>query len=321
MRCAILILAVSIVSIVSIVSSSASAETDESSLVPLGSLHRPIPVEVEPGEDAPRLRGCPGKPPPPLRDHLPFGPGEVLSYDVALLGVRTGKVNLRVGDRAWVDGIATYPLHAQAKSDGFLEVLGNFDARMVSFFDPRALLPVRMVNRVVVQQPFKSAPYISREDGAFAPAHVTAGNAVGGIVNARLRRTGPDTSIDKNARLRSSADVVDMLSVIYYLRSRELRASTAVCFELYHRRRLWHVEGTVKPAELKSAPIGSRNAVRLEAVVTRVGGRDPPPPRPVTAWITDDADRLPLLVSTPDKMGHIEVRLLSHTRGRRLVEK
>lgn len=312
MRCVFLIIAVSF---------TVHAQADDSSLVPLGSLHRPIPVEVEPGEDAPRLRGCPGKAPPALRDHLPFGPGEQLSYDVALLGVRTGKVNLRVGERAWVDGIATYPLHAQAKSDGFLEVLGNFDARMVSFFDPRSLMPVRMVNRVVVQQPFKDAPYVSREDGAFNAAHVTDGNAVGGIVNARLRRTGPDSGIDKTARLRSSADVVDLLSVIYYLRARELTASTPVCFELYHRRRLWHVEGVVKPAELKSAPIGSRRAVRLEAVVTRVGGLDPPPPRPVTAWITDDADRLPLLVSTPDKLGNIEVRLLSHTRGRRLVEK
>lgn len=319
MRCVFLFFAIPLATVV--LAAPVWATQDESPLVPLGSLYRPIPVEVEPGEDAPRLRGCPGKPPPPLKDHLPFGPGEQLSYDVALLGVRTGKVNLRVGERATVDGIATYPLHAQAKSDGFLEVLGNFDARMVSFFDPRALLPVRMVNRVVVQQPFKPAPVISREDGAFAPAHVTQGNPVGGIVNARLRRSGPDMNIDKNAKLRSSADVVDLLSVIYYLRSRELTTSTPVCFELYHRRRLWRVEGTVKPAEMKSAPIGSRRALRLEAVVTRVGGRDPPPPRPVTAWITDDADRLPLLVSTPDKMGNVEVRLLSHTRGRRLVEK
>lgn len=294
---------------------------EDASLVPLGSLHRPIPVEVEPGEDAPRLRGCPNKPPPALKDRLPFGPGEQLSFDVALLGVRTGKVNLRMGERAIMDGVATYPLHAQAKSDGFLQVFGDFDARMVSFFDPRALLPVRMVNRTVVQQPFKERPYISREDGAFAAAHVSDGNAIGGIVNARLRRTGPDANIDKTSRLRSSADVVDLLSVIYYLRSRELTAATPVCFELYHRRRLWHVEGTVKPSETRSAPIGSRKSIRLEAVVTRVGGKDPPPPRPVTVWISDDADRLPVLVSTPDKMGNIEIRLLSHTRGRRLVEK
>ena len=293
----------------------------EASLVPLGSLHRPVPIEVEAGDDGPRLRGCNTKAPPPLKERLPFGPGEVLSYDVALLGVRTGKVSLRVGDRAWIDGVATYPLHAQAKSDGFLEVFGDFDARMVSFFDPRALLPVRMVNRVVVHEPFKSVPWISREDGAFAAAHVTDGNPVGGMVHARLRRTGPENDIDGKARLRTSADVVDLLSVIYYLRSRELTANAPLCFELYHRRRLWHVEGTVKAPELVRAPAGARRAWRLDATVTRVGGKKKPPPRAVTAWISNDGDRVPVLIRTPDKVGDIEVRLLSHEHGRRLVEK
>lgn len=298
-----------------------AAHADESSLLPLASLHRPIPVEVEAG-DEPALRGCPNKPPPVLHDRLPFGPGELLAYDVAVLGVRTGKVNLRVGDRATIDGVATYPLHAQARSDGFLEILGNFDARMVSFFDPRALVPVRMVNRTIVKQPFKDVPYVSREDGAFSAAMVSAGTALGGTVSARLRRTGPDGDIDKPARFKSSADVVDLLSVVYYLRARELTPSKPVCFELYHRRRLWHVEGTVSAPEVVRAPFGSRRASRLDVMVTRVGaGGDPPPPRKVTVWISDDADRVPVLIATPDKLGTLEVRLLSHQHGRRLVEK
>lgn len=289
--------------------------------MPLASLLRPIPLEVEAG-DEPRLRGCANKGALALHDRLPFGPGETLSYDVALLGIRTGKVNLRIGDRAVIDGVTTYPLHAQAKSDGgLLEILGNFDARMVSFMDARALLPVRMVNRVVVRQPFQAVPHISREDGAFAAAMLTAGAASGGTVSARLRRTGPDGDFDKAARLKTSADVVDLLSMVYYLRSRELVAHQPVCFELYHRRRLWHVEGEVQPAEVVRGPFGTRRALRLDSMITRVGGADLPPPRKVTVWISDDADRVPVLVSTPDKLGDIEVRLLAYQPGRRLLEK
>lgn len=298
----------------------AAAHAEESSLLPLASLHRPIPVEVEPG-DEPQLRGCASKPLQALQERLPFGPGELLSYDVALLGVRTGKVNLRVGDRAVIDGVMTFPLHAQARSDGFLEILGNFDARMVSFFDAGALRPVRMVNRTIVKQPFKDAPYVSREDGAFAAAMVTAGAPVGGTVSARLRRTGPDGAIDKTARFKSSADVVDLLSVIYYLRSHALSPGQPVCFELYHRRRLWHVEGTVAAPTVVRAPFAARRAFRLDTVVTRVGSADGPPPRKVAVWISDDADRIPLLVSTPDKLGDIEVRLLGYQPGRRLVQR
>lgn len=291
-------------------------------LLPLPGLDRPTPVELEPGEEAPRLRGCPTSPLPPLRERLPFGPGELLSYDVALFGIRTGKVHLRVGERTSMDGVVTYPLHAQAKSDGFLEIFGDFDARMVSFFDPSRLLPVRMVNRTVSRQPFKKQPFISREDGAFAAATIGPGGPVGGHVNARLKRTGPEVDIDKSARLKSNADVVDMLSVVYYLRSRELPAGARFCFELYHRRRLWRVDGAVADVELVRPPIGARRARRLEASVRRVGGADPPPPRPVTVWMSDDADRLPVLIATPSpRGGQIEVRLLAVEPGRRLVEK
>jgi hypothetical protein len=292
---------------------------DELSLLPLATLHRPIPVDVEPGHE-PQLRGCATKAPPPLRDRLPFGPGEVLSYDVAVLGLRTGKVNLRVGERAVMDGVATYPLHAQAKSDGFLEILGNFDARMVSFFDPRALLPVRMVNRTIVKKPFVDARFMSREDGAFAAAMMSAGRPVGGTVHARLRRAGPEGDVDKSAQLKSSADVVDLLSVMYYLRARELSPHAPLCFELYHRRRLWRADGSVVGPEMVSVPSGARRARRVEMMVTGVGAK-PPPPRKVTAWISDDADRIPVLITTPDHLGDIEVRLLTHERGRRLLEK
>jgi hypothetical protein len=291
-------------------------------LLPLPGLERPTPIELDEGEAPPRLRGCASKPLAALGDALPFGPGEILSYDVALLGIRTGKVNLKVGDRMTIDGVATYPLQAQAKSDGFLEMLGNFDARMVSFFDPATLLPVRMVNRTVTRKPFADTPVVSREDGAFAPATVSPAGPVGGDVNARLKRTGgAEGPLDKRARLKSSADVVDLLSVVYYLRARALPAAAPICFELYHRRRLWRVEGTVGPTELVRPPIGARRARRIDATVRRIGGSNPnSPPRKVTVWLSEDPDRVPVLVATPaERGGTLEVRLLSLQRGRRLV--
>ncbi|MCC7107834.1 MAG: DUF3108 domain-containing protein [Deltaproteobacteria bacterium] len=293
---------------------------DELALLPRASVHRPVPVEVEEGEVAPRLRGCETPPLPALRERLPFGPGEQIAYDVSYLGVRTGRAHLRVGERAVVDGVPTYPLQAQLKTDGFLSVLGDVDARMVSFFDPATLRPVRMVNRVVVREPFQAAPTVSSEDGAFAPAQLTAQGPRGGEVNARLRRTGPKGSYDKGGRFLSGADVVDILSVVYYLRARELVEAAPFCFELYHRRRLWRVTGLVQGVELVRAPAGSRRARRLDAQLFRVGP-GAPPPRPVTAWISADADRVPWLVRTPEGLGQLEVKLSRLTPGRRLVEK
>lgn len=298
----------------------AAPAADELGLLPLASLHRPVPFEVEPGEEAPPLRGCPGPALPALRERLPFGPGEQIAYDITWLGVRTGRAHLRVGERIQMDGVATYPLQAQLKTDGFLSLLGDVDARMVSFFDPRELRPVRMVSRVEVREPFASAPTVSIEDGAFSAAQLTPDGPRGGEVNARLRRSGGLGDFDKGGRFKSGADIVDLLSIIYYLRGHELPAGAPFCFELYHRRRLWRVTGAVKDVELVRAPAGSRRARRLDAVLARVG-RDAPPPRQVTAWISADADRVPWLVRTPEGMGSIEARLLSIAPGRRLVEK
>jgi hypothetical protein len=173
----------------------------------------------------------------------------------------------------------------------------------------------------VVQQPLSDKQIISREDGAFAPAIVRAGGQSGGEVVARLRRTSSEGPVltDKRAWLKSGADVVDTLSVVYYLRSRELVEGTPFCFELYHRRKLWRVTGTVAGREVVRAPGGAHVAQRLEAELRPVVGKNPP--RPVTAWISADDDRVPVLVKTPDGVGSIEVRLLSHQRGRRLVGK
>ncbi|MBI1948634.1 MAG: DUF3108 domain-containing protein [Deltaproteobacteria bacterium] len=297
-----------------------SAAADELALLPLASVHRPVPLEVEPGEAAPPLRGCPGPLLPAMRERLPFGPGEQIAYDITYLGVRTGRAHLKVGERAVVDGVVTYPLQGQLKTDGFLSVFGEVDARMVSFFDPRALVPVRMVNRVEVREPFAAGPTVSREDGAFAAARLTPEGPKGGEVNTRLRRTGPKGDYDRGGRFSTAAEVVDLVSVIYYLRAHQLPPDAPFCFELYHRRRLWRVTGTVADVEVVSAPAGSRRARRLDAMLARTG-KGAPAPRPVTAWISADADHVPWLVRTPEGIGQLEARLSSITAGRRLVEK
>jgi hypothetical protein len=254
--------------------------------------------------------GCTSKPLPAVSAGLPFGPGEVLSFDVAVLGVRTGRVRLKVGDKTEIDGVPVYALHANAKTTGFLSVFGELDGRMVSYLDPGALLPVRMVNQTRTKSPFKP-PLVIREDAAFG----TDGRAA-----ARLQwnsETGERTS---KGRAKATSDLVDVLSVVYYIRARQLDEGAPFCFEIYHRRRLWRAEGKVTGVETVSPPWGAHRGRRLDATLRLVGGgKSAPAPRPFSVWLSTDADRLPLLVRTPDRLGDIEVRLRGFTPGRRLV--
>lgn len=279
-------------------------------LTPLLELQRPTPRTSEAGQE-PHLRGC-AQPPLEPRAVLPFGPGELLSYEVAVLGVPTAKVHLKVGDPIVVDGLDTLPLQAQARGETFLGLFGEIDARMVSFFEPRGRLPIRMVNRTSARRAFQAESATSREDSAFAPASLGPTGPRGGEVNARLHREGPGGPSLLGAQLKSGADIVDLLSLFYYLRARDLREGDALCMDLYHRRRLWRVEGKVTGAEVVRVPAGARRARRLDVRILR---GESVAPRPLSIWLSEDEHHVPVRVASPEQLGEVELRLVSHKAG------
>lgn len=294
-----------------LVGAGALASPEDDALLPVPGLLRPKPREPapdgEPGSSA--VRGvCEHKPLPAVRDRLPFGPGEAMQWDVTLLGMRTGRVNVRLGERTQIDGELVYPSYASARTEGFLSVLGELDGRMVSWLDPTTQRPVRMVNRFLTAS-LLSEPTDAREDAAFAVDAQVAG---------RLVYRTKEKEIARQSKLVGSTDLLDVLSVLYYMRSRTLNAGDPFCFEIYHRRRLWRVTGIVGESKLISAPYMTRRARLLKGELRLVGGGKQNP-REVRAWVSEDDDRLPLLVETPDKLGTLQVKLRDWTPGRRLA--
>lgn len=274
-------------------------------LWPLIELARPEPPGAAPARV---IGGCPVPPAAALPGPaLPFGPGEVLTYDISLLGIRTGRAALRFSELGELDQVPVYALYADARTEGFFSVLGSLDGRMVSFLDPSAFTPVRMANRFFIAR-LGEHDVVAREDAAFA------GRAVRGRLSYRHGDGRRDTH---PARLRGSSDLVDVLSVVYYMRTRALPEGARFCFELYHRRRLWRVEGAAGPLEVATSPYGARRARRIEGRLSLVGSDARP--RAVTTWISEDRDRLPLAVETPDLVGTLRVGLTHFTPGKRLV--
>jgi hypothetical protein len=285
------------------------SEVGSDALLPIPGLLRPKPKPPKDPTRKHRVRGaCEVASLPALKERLPFGPGELMTYDVAVMGLRTGRIRMRVGERTEMDGVGVYPLHAQAKTSGFVSVLGELDGRMVSFMDPQPVRPVRMANRFLIDT-IMQPPLFAREDAAFS---------VDAQVAARLtyRQDGKENT--RPAKMRSTSDLLDVLSVVYYMRSRALRPGTRYCFEIYHRRRLWRVEGGVGELKLIRSPFVTRRAREVWGELTLVGSKSREP-RKVTAWVSEDDDRLPLLVETPDNFGKLQVKLAAWIPGRRLV--
>ncbi len=265
-------------------------------------------------------RGCAVEALRPLDGRLPYGPGERLEYDIAMFGLPTGDIALSVGDRIGTGDRSVVPVYAEGSTSPLVAFMGGIDAQMVSYLDVNTQLPRKMASRVHVNRPLHDEVMI-REDALFVPDDV----------QSHLTYRVGDKDKEWDARRAGSTDVLDVLSVLYYARSRDFAEGTRFCFEVFHRRWLWRVSGVIGPAGDVEVPFGERRARRIDAVVRRVYKKRPLKPgekppaaysRAMRVWVSDDDERLPLLLSTDNEtVGEVQLRLTAHTRGRPLPAK
>ena len=97
---------------------------------------------------------------------------------------------------------------------------------------------------------------------------------------------------------------------MYYLRSRKMVEQKPFCFEVYHRRRLWRVEGQVVGTEtLKRGPLQGEAKV-IEARFRRLGGgKAGGKPHSIKVWLSKNTQQLPLKLTSTLGLGEIEVDL------------
>ncbi|HEY1099604.1 MAG TPA: DUF3108 domain-containing protein, partial [Myxococcota bacterium] len=149
----------------------------------------------------------------------------------------------------------------------------------------------------------------TREDAVFADNVVGAhldGGAEGRQAQSTLDVFTDGRSTKTSTLVKSNADVVDTLGIVYWLRARDLREGQRFCFEMFHRKKLWQVEAVVGGVTSTATPALTRRARRLDVTILRAKkGTDA---RPMTVWISDDAERIPLRLSTPE---HVEVELIA----------
>lgn len=273
-------------------------------LLPIPDLLRPSPRSSERAAVVAR-GGCTVAPPKAKIGAAPYLPGENLHFDVNVLGMRTGQVVLQANRTTRVDDIDVMPVSAYAKTDNAFSFFGELEGRMLSYVDPKDAQPVRMVNHVQTKQMFKK-PAISREDAAFSDD---------GQVASRVTywRNGKERSWPSKSN--GSTDLVDALSVVYYARTRDLVEGEPFCFQVYHRRRIWQIDGKMGALESVQPPIGKRMARRIDVVAKRLGGKASESTRAITVHLSDDKARLPLIVRTVDGFSDVAVELRSHLPG------
>jgi len=237
---------------------------------------------------ATRIVGGCASPAPPANQGYEVPVGEKLKYKISFLGMKRGHVffvTSATSSNFWVK------VKARLRLDGFFHWLDDIDGRMVSYVRPSDARPGRMFNHV------SSGKYDEiRESAIFSGK-----NEVKGTLLYKGRK--------RPAKLAGTSDVLDALSVMYYLRSRQFVAGAPFCFEVYHRRRLWRIDGQMQ----QKVSLSNGDALQIVASFRRLGGgKADATPKTLTAWLSADRQQLPLKLTSPMGFGDLNVDLVNY---------
>jgi len=226
---------------------------------------------------------------PPLADEVPFAVGESLAYDLDVMGVvKAGTVTLSV-EPPMARG-TLLPLRARIRNTSVFAKARRVKGYALSWVYAETLRPQRYRDEV-------------EEDG------------VRKSTDTRLDRPGPIAMEWRVGERRGTttaprtAEVMDLLSTVYYLRAARLEPGTRLCFDLVANRRIWRLDGAVAPDHEKvDSAAGSFDTVRVDAVLTRADGKGPP--RPVHFWYSRGERRLPVAAVSEIDLGPVRAMLV-----------
>lgn len=246
----------------------------------------PDPTDPAPPEvTATRLRPLP----PPDQIRRTFGVGEELTYAVRFGPIRAGTAVLSVVGVEWANGGLCYRLRSTVRSTGVFSKIFHVDDITESWLDARELFSRRYTRNI--------------HEGKYRKIEAVQID----------QRRGLAFYYPKGDSVRVEPRAQDVLSVIYLARGLPIDVGEGVIIPGHVGRRNPPVEIRVLKREQVKVPAGRFNCGVVEPLLKEAGlfkqeGR-------VTLWVSDDADRIPVIVKSRVKVGSITAVLESVKRG------
>lgn len=214
-----------------------------------------------------------------------FQSGESLYYDLDIMGVRAGTLNLTVNS---AEGSAP-SFTATTSTNSFFASIRSMEGTATSYSRDRSLYPARYRED-------------STEDGVRKWAEVifhSRNNEVDvrfgiGQRERRLRHPVTDTPFD-------------LISLSYYLRTVNLEIGDSFCFDVYANRLMWRVAGTVEEEEFIRTPAGGFETWRFSGTATRMD--NPNIEREIHTWIAQNEQRTPVAAMSTIDLGPVRARI------------
>lgn len=247
---------------------------------------RPRRVEQQPAAVVRAPRAEPSANPLALSS-IPFAPGETLSYDVEWNNsTQAATVVLSVGDRGKYFGHEGLPLSADIRTVGLVRFMAAVKIDYKSYSNPLTMLPFRADNEQSINGKNESRSVVFDREKNVA------------IVGTTSTPIADDTG--------------DPLSLFYRVRALPLKVGQSVTLDGFAGDRRTQMKAVVEAREAVETPKGRANAFRVAFIPINNG--KPDDRNRIRVWFTDNAARLPVLITAEPEFGPVRMTL-AEARG------
>jgi hypothetical protein len=214
----------------------------------------------------------------------PFEVGERLSFNVAWANfVTAARLELEVANQGAYFGRESYQLRTKVETVGYVRsIFTEVDNQYTSYVDLKTMLPYRVENSTQQGQ--------KREDDLITFDQ-----------QARSARYADGST------LQLPTNTYDLPSLLYALRLRELKSGASYKYSALFGKEIIQIEALVKQRERVITQAGSYDALRVE--IAAKGSKANLSKYRVRAWFSDDAQRLPVLLTAQPPFGEVRAEL------------
>lgn len=220
-----------------------------------------------------------------------FRPGEELEYEIRALGMKAGRARIQVGTWTERDGVKSWPLVVNARTDSLFDSIYSVRDRFISWWDPET-------GQVI------GADFWAEERGKKHRSRSHLDHEAGKAEVFRFKEWNGERST-RNYKIPSGS--YDIAGAIYALRQRPLEVGTVEEVDVFTGSKVFKLRCHVEAIETIQVGAGSFRAVRAR-LQTGFDGQFASK-RDVRIWFSADDRKLPLRMEADLVLGSVVASL------------
>lgn len=220
-------------------------------------------------------------------ENVAFGVNEKLTFDINYGFINAGTATLEVAQLIEYEGRPCYQIQSRARSNSFFSSFYEVDDRIESIVDAIGLFSWRFEKDL--------------SEGSYKSNRMFTIDQRNHIVYY------------KDDTVEVSEYVQDALSMLYYLRTQDLKIGDEIEIDNYTDGKYYPVKVVVRDRERINVEAGSFDCLVVEPMLQTVGvfkneGK-------LKVWLTDDRLKLPVLMKSKVLVGSISAELTDYALG------